>query len=268
VTVEPGFDVVALGVAPAFWVKDVVLTWLNPALSVIQTYPPALVPEPKTTVPAKTPVESMVPDPLNATPPAPVVGATAACGFNRILQSSQLVLNPPPVTVNVAPRAAVDGVNLLNDVIALNDDVIAVVSTEDFTVNVPVVLAAVCAACLTLGLTMPAACVNVITTLAPVEPPVLSELAPIPSSPVPVAVSMSGTVMVTARPSTVTDEALFNRPAAPVPPVTTVAFSLIAEAAIDDGTVNLEPNVTVKVPPTGIPDIPAPSATPVTVIVY
>jgi hypothetical protein len=56
------------------------------------------------------------------------------------------VLNPPPVTVNVAPRAAVVGVNLLNDVIAFNDDVIAVVSAEDFTVKVPVVEDAVCAA--------------------------------------------------------------------------------------------------------------------------
>jgi hypothetical protein len=56
------------------------------------------------------------------------------------------VLNPPPVTVNVEPRAAVLGVNLVNFEIAVNDDVIAVVSTEDLTVNVPVVLAAVCAA--------------------------------------------------------------------------------------------------------------------------
>jgi hypothetical protein len=56
------------------------------------------------------------------------------------------VLNPPPVTVNVAPRAAVVGVNLVNFEIAVNADVIAVVSTEDLTVNVPVVLAAVCAA--------------------------------------------------------------------------------------------------------------------------
>jgi hypothetical protein len=251
--------------------KAVVLTQLYPVLSVIQTYPPALVPELRRIVPEKTPVESMVPDPLNATPPAPVVGAVVAevvsfCGFNRILQSSQLVLNPPPVTVTVAPRAAVVGVNLVNDVIALNVEVIAVVSTEDLTVNVPVVPEVVCAACLTFGLTMPAAWVNVITTLPPVLPLVLSELAPIPSSPVPAVLSMSGTVMVTARPSTVTEEALFNRDAVPVPPVTTAAFNLIAEAAIDDGTVNLEPNVTVIVPPTGMADISA--APPVTVIVY
>jgi hypothetical protein len=146
VTVDPGFELVDRGVAPAFCVNAVVLTSLIPLLSVTQTYPPALVPEPRVIVPAKTPVESIVPDPLNATPPAPVVGATAACGFNRILQSSQLVLNPPPVTVNVAPRAAVVGVNLVNFEIAVNADVIAVVSTEDLTVNVPVVLAAVCAA--------------------------------------------------------------------------------------------------------------------------
>jgi hypothetical protein len=74
--------------------------------------------------------------------------------------------------------------------------------------------------------------------------------------------------MVTARPSTVIAEALFNRPADPVPPSTTEAFSLTAEAAIADGTVNLEPNVTVRVPPTGIAVIPAPPDTPVTVIVY
>jgi hypothetical protein len=76
--------------------------------------------------------------------------------------------------------------------------------------------------------------------------------------------------MVTARPSTVIAEALFNRPAAPVPfpPLITEAFSLTAEAAIADGTVNLEPNVTVRVPPTGIAVIPAPPDTPVTVIVY
>jgi hypothetical protein len=264
VTVDPGFELVDRGVAPAFCVNTVVLTSLIPLLSVTQTYPPALVPEPRVIVPEKTPVESIVPDPLNATPPAPVVGGVVACGFNRILQSSQLVLNPPPVTVNVAPRAAVVGLNFVNAVIADNVEVIAVVSVDDFTVNVPVVLLAVCAACLTFGLTIPAACVNVITTSAPT----VAELAAIPSSPVLAVLSMSGTVMVTARPSTVTSEALFNRPAVPDPPVITEAFNLTAEAAIDDGTVNFEPNVTVSVPPTGIADIPAPPVAPVTVIVY
>jgi len=264
VTVDPGLEDVDVGVAPAFCVKEVVLTWLIPLLSVIQTNPPSLVVELKRTVPEKAPVESIEPDPLNATPPVPVVGAVPLdCGLNRILQSVQLVLNPTPVTVTVAPRAAVEGLNFEVFVIAFNDDVMAMVSSEDFTVNVPVVLEAVCAAWNTLGLTMPAACVNVITTSAPT--PVLD---PMPSSPVPVAVSMSGTVMVTARPLTVIDEALFNRPAVPDPPLTTAAFNLTAEAAIDDGTVNLEPNVTVKVPPTGIAVIPAPPDTPVTVIVY
>jgi len=145
VTVDPGLEVVDVGVAPAFCTKAVVLTSLIPLLSVIQTYPPALVEELKRIVPAKTPDESIVPDPLNATPPAPVVGAVPFCGLNRILQSSQLVLNPMPVTVTVAPRAAVVGVNFEFFEIAVNDDVIAVVSAEDFTVNVPVVLAAVCA---------------------------------------------------------------------------------------------------------------------------
>jgi hypothetical protein len=80
---------------------------------------------------------------------------------------------------------------------------------------------------------------------------------------------MSGTVIVTTRPETVTSEAEFNRPAIPpVPPVTTEAFNLTAELGIDAGTVNLLPNVTVKVSPTAIADIPAPPDTPVTVIVY
>jgi hypothetical protein len=78
---------------------------------------------------------------------------------------------------------------------------------------------------------------------------------------------MSGTVMVTIRPSTVTEEALFNRPAVPVPPVMILAFRVTAEAGMADGTVNLLPNVTVRVPPTGIAAIPAPEV-PVTVIVY
>jgi hypothetical protein len=143
VIVEPGFVVVDLGVAPAFCTKAVELTLLCPALSVIQTYPPALVPELRRIVPAKTPSASIVPEPLNATPPAPVVGAVPACWLRRILQSPQVALKPPPVTVSVAPRAAVVGVNFENAVIAVNVEVMAVVSVEDFTVNVPVVLAAV-----------------------------------------------------------------------------------------------------------------------------
>jgi hypothetical protein len=43
---------------------------------------------------------------------------------------------------------------------------------------------------------------------------------------------------------------------------------LTAEAAMDDGTVNLVPNATVMVPPTGIAPIPAPPTAPVTTIVY
>jgi hypothetical protein len=80
---------------------------------------------------------------------------------------------------------------------------------------------------------------------------------------------MSGTVIVTARPLIVTAAASFNLPATPsVPPLTTAAFNVIAEVAIADGTVNLLPNVTVMEPPTGIAEIPAPSDTPVTVMVY
>jgi hypothetical protein len=51
-----------------------------------------------------------------------------------------------------------------------------------------------------------------------------------------------------------------------VPPLTTVAFSLTSEVAIDEGTVNLLPNVTVMVPPTGIAVIPPDP--PETAIVY
>jgi hypothetical protein len=203
----------------------------------------------------------MTPEPLKATPPAPVVGAAEFCGFKRILQSAQVAANPPPVTVNVAPRAAVEGENFVNAVIAvIVEAVIAVVSAEDFTVSV-LDAVEVFADCAVLGLMIPAACVNVITMLAPTLP----EDAAIPLSPVVDAESMSGTVMVTARPSTETSPAEFSRFAVPLL-LTTEAFSLIADEAIDDGTVNLEPNVTVMVPPTGIAEIPA--APPVTVIVY
>jgi hypothetical protein len=216
-------------------------------------------------VPSKTPVESMEPEPLKATPPAPVVGAAEFCGFKRILQSAQVAANPPPVTVNVAPRAAVVGENFENAVIAvIVEAVTAVVSPEAEVFTVSVLVAVdVSAACAVLGLTIPAACVNVITKLAPTPP----ADAAIPLSPVDVAESMSGTVMVTARPSTVTSPAEFSRPAVPLEPLTTAAFSLIADEAIDDGTVNFEPNVTVMVPPTGTAEIPA-LLDPVTVIVY
>jgi hypothetical protein len=155
----------------------------------------------------------------------------------------------------------VEGVNFVNDVIAVNvAAVTAVVSAEVFTVSVLLAVVEL-AACAVLGLTIPAACVNVIMKLAPV--PVE---AAIPLSPVEVALSMSGTVIVTARPSTETSPTEFSRFAVPLL-LTTEAFSLIAEAAIDDGTVNFEPNVTVMVPPTGIAVIPA-LLEPVTVIVY
>jgi hypothetical protein len=65
-----------------------------------------------------------------------------------------------------AARFPVVGENLLNDVIAVwVDEATAVVSVEVFTVNVevPVALAAVA----NLGLSMPAACVNVIVKVAP-----------------------------------------------------------------------------------------------------
>ena len=109
-TVEPGVAVVTRGVAPAFCTKAVVLTLEIPNESVIQTKPPADVVESTVIVPANTPLASMEPDPLKSAPPAPVVGATEFCGFNRILQSVQLAVKPPPVTVTVEPRAAVVGV--------------------------------------------------------------------------------------------------------------------------------------------------------------
>jgi hypothetical protein len=80
---------------------------------------------------------------------------------------------------------------------------------------------------------------------------------------------MSGTVIATERPVTVTIDALTNSPAVPavIPAETTEAFNLTAVVAIVSGTVNFEPNATVMIPPTGIAVIPAPPATPVTVIV-
>ena len=80
---------------------------------------------------------------------------------------------------------------------------------------------------------------------------------------------MSGTVIVTALPTMVTVSASFKYPAVPAgdPPLTTVAFNLMSVVAIDDGTVNLLPNVTVMVPPTGIAVIPS-EEEPVTAIVY
>jgi hypothetical protein len=100
-----------------------------------------LVDELRSIVPVKTPSASIEPDPLKAVPPAPVVGSTAFWGFNRILQSSHVLANPPPVTVIVAPRTPDDGVNLVNDVKSVIDEAVtAVVSVEVFTVNVPVPL--------------------------------------------------------------------------------------------------------------------------------
>ena len=83
-------------------------------------------------------------------------------------------------------------------------------------------------------------------------------------SPVPVVGSMSGTVMVTALPETVTAPALTNWLMAP-PAVTNEAFNLMAEAAIEEGTPVLVLNVTVIVPPTGTAMLPP---EPVTVMVY
>ena len=110
VTVPPGEAVVDRGVAPAFWTKAVVAFSLTPAESVTQTNPPAEVLESRVIVPENTPLASTEPDPLKSVPPAPVVGAVTFWGFSLILQSVQLAVNPPPVTVTVAPRAAVDGV--------------------------------------------------------------------------------------------------------------------------------------------------------------
>jgi len=81
---------------------------------------------------------------------------------------------------------------------------------------------------------------------------------------------MSGTVIATERPVTVTIAALTNCPAVPAstPAETTEDFNLTSEVAIVAGTVNFEPNATVMIPPTGIAVIPAPPVTPVTVMVY
>jgi hypothetical protein len=73
-----------------------------------------LVLEEVTIVPVKTPFASIEPEPLLL-----VVGTTALCGFIRILQSAQLAVNPLPVTVIVAPRAAVEGVNVTDLVTAV-----------------------------------------------------------------------------------------------------------------------------------------------------
>jgi hypothetical protein len=105
-------------------------------------YPPALVDELRVIVPVNSPSALIEPDPLNVVPPAPVVGAVPFWGLKRILQSSQVLANPPPVTAISAPRIPpVVGVNLTNDVKSVMDEAVtAVVSVDDFTVNVPVPL--------------------------------------------------------------------------------------------------------------------------------
>jgi hypothetical protein len=130
--------VVARGVAPAFWVNLVELTLNKPAVSVTQTWPPADVEDVSVIVPANTPLASIEPDPND-----PVVGAVPVSlePFILILQVVQLAVNPPPVTVTVAPRAAVDGVKLTKLMISYVPVVTAVVSAEDFTVRVKAALA-------------------------------------------------------------------------------------------------------------------------------
>jgi hypothetical protein len=104
-------------------------------------YPPALVDELRSTVPVNSPSALIEPDPLNVVPPAPVVGAVPFWGLKRILQSSQVLANPPPVTAISAARIPDDGVNLTNDVKSVMDAAVtAVVSVDVFTVNVPVPL--------------------------------------------------------------------------------------------------------------------------------
>jgi hypothetical protein len=130
--------------------------------------------------------------------------------------------------------------------LATNDEVelvTAVASVDDFTVTERVL-----AATANLGLVIPAAWVNVI---------VIKESAAIPLSPrdaVAVCGSISGTVIVTARPEIVTAPAETNWSAVPAPLPAEILedFTLIAEAAIELGTVNLLSNVTVMVPPTAI----------------
>ena len=111
-TVDPPFAVDERGTALALWKKMVSLTCDMPAESVTQTNPPTEVADVSVMVPENTPLASMEP-----VPTGPEVGATTFCGLNLIVQVVQLAVNPPPVTVTVAPRAADEGVKFTKPVI-------------------------------------------------------------------------------------------------------------------------------------------------------
>jgi hypothetical protein len=123
-TVPPGVALALRGVAPAFWAKVVALAFPTPAASTTQTY---CAPEPwffvvaeTMKVPENRPEASMAPLPSKTVDELaePVVGAVTFCGLSLMLQTVQLAVKPPPVTVTVPPLAAVLGVKLTKLVIA------------------------------------------------------------------------------------------------------------------------------------------------------
>jgi hypothetical protein len=158
--------------------------------SVTQTYP-LEVPELGTNVPSNTPVELMTPDPRMV----PVVGSVKFWGLILMEQVAHVAAKPPPVTVTVVPRAAELGLNFTKSVI-VNTSLVSTVSDEVFTSNVRAELAS-------LAFCMPADWRKVIVKVAPAAMPLSPALLPVP-------VSKSGTVMVTAFPDTVTAFAEIN----------------------------------------------------------
>ena len=145
-------------------------------------------------VPENTPLASIAPDPS-----LPVVGVTEFWGLNLILQSEQFLANPLPDTVTTVPRAPEVGLKVTFLVIAVNavEDT-AVVSAEVFTDNLLLAGVVRSAAWDWLGFCIPAACRKVRVKEAPA--PELIPLSPLDTD----GVSISGTVMVTARPEMVT----------------------------------------------------------------
>jgi hypothetical protein len=220
-TDEPAEAEVDVGVAPAFWTNLLELFLLVPEASVTQTYPPADVEELSTTVPENTPLPSIVP-----VPNEPVVGAVLPSSWlNLILQVVQLASKPPPETVNVEPRAPVDGLKLTKLSIAYVALVTLVVSASEWTVTVK--LAALSA------FTMPAAWLKVMTTW---------DSAAMLWSPA-WSTSKSGIVIATSRPDTATAAGVTLLLATP-PPTVMLDLIFTVDAAMDDGTVVFELKVT------------------------
>jgi hypothetical protein len=158
--------------------------------SVTQTYP-LEVPELGTNVPENTPVESMTPEPRIV----PVVGSVKFWGLILMEHVAHEAAKPPPVTVTVVPRAAELGLNFTKSVI-VKVLLVSTVSAVVFTSTVRAVLAS-------LAFCMPADWRKVIVIVASSATPLSPALSPVPGS-------MSGTVIVTALPATVTAPALTN----------------------------------------------------------